>query len=300
VVSKPAAPWRIKGKKVYRGYAQRDLDAQYDLETAVGHDEHMACRDVAMAESLRVRDALKPETDVPYGPTPGQRLDVFKAKAPGAPIALYIHGGYWKGGSKESCLWFAGTFVGAGAAFLSIEYDRAPDVPIAEIVRQCRAAVAWAGENAADFNGDGANIHVMGHSAGGHLTMMTAAADWQAEHGIADPVRSVAVTSGIYDMEPLRLSLINEWAKLDKTEAVALSPLLNLPAAPRPAVVGWGADETEEFCRQSRELGVALQARGWPCRTFAVESTHHFNIARVLTDPAHPMTRAVLENMGLG
>jgi arylformamidase len=299
VVSKHAAPWRIKGKRVYRGFPQRDLDAEYDLETAVGHDAHTACRNVAMAESIRVRAALKPETDIAYGPTPGQRLDVFAAKKPGAPVAVYIHGGYWKGGSKESCLWFAETFAGAGAAFLSVEYDRAPDVGVAEIVRQCRAAIAWACEHAAEFNGDPANIHVMGHSAGGHLTAMVAAADWQAEHGIDDPVRSIAVTSGIYDLEPIRLSLINEWAKLDKDAVAAMSPIHNLPARPRPAVVGWGAEETSEFVRQSRDLAVALQARGWPCRSFAVEGCHHFNVARALTDASHPMTRAVLENMGL-
>jgi arylformamidase len=298
VVSKPAAPWRIKGKRVYRSFSQRELETEYDVEAAVGSEEHLACRAAAMADSLRVRDARGATTDVPYGPTGGQRLDVFAAPAPASPVAVYIHGGYWKSGSKESCLLFAETF--AGAAYVSVEYDRAPDVSVAEIVRQCRAAVAWVHEHAAEFNGDPANIHVLGHSVGGQLTAMVAATDWQGEYGIAvDPVRSIAVTSGVYDLEPVRLSFANAWARLDREAATAASPLFNLPARPRPAVVGWGADETAEFRRQSQDFAVALQARGWPCRTFAVEGRHHFNVARTLADADHPMTRAVLDNMGL-
>jgi arylformamidase len=300
VVSRPAAPWRIKGKRVYRAFSQEELDAEYDVEATVTAEEHLRCREHAMAEGARVRGLLAHQLDIAYGREPGEVLDIFPARAPGAPIAVYIHGGYWRLSSKEACHFFAETFVGAGAAYVSVEYDRAPAVTIDEIVRQCREAVAWVHAHAAEFNGDPASLHVMGHSVGGHLTGMVACTDWADAFAIGDdPVRSLAVTSGLYDLEPVRLCFANDWAMLDKEGAVRNSPILHIPQGQRPAVIGWGVDETAEFCRQSQDYAVALQARGWPVRTFAVEGRHHFNVAHVLADPQHPMTRAVLGNMGL-
>lgn len=300
MVSRPAAPWRIKGKRVYRAFSQEDLDSEYDVEATVTPEEHLRCREHAMAEGARVRDLLEHRLDVAYGRSAGEVLDIFPAREPGAPVAVYIHGGYWKLSSKEACHFFAETFVGAGAAYVSVEYDRAPAVTIDEIVHQCREAVAWVHLHAAEFNGDPDSLHVMGHSVGGHLTGMVAGTDWEGGFAIgSDPVRSLAVTSGLYDLEPVRLCFANGWARLDKESAVRNSPLFHIPRAPRPAVVGWGVDETAEFRRQSQDYAVALQARGWPTRGFAVEDRHHFNVAHVLADPHHPMTRAVLDNMGL-
>lgn len=86
-----------------------------------------------------------------------------------------------------------------------------PARTLAEIVRQCRAAVAWLYAHARNFGGDPMRIHVGGSSACAHLAAMMLASGWQAAHGVPDNlVAGATLLSGIYDLEPVRLGHPNE------------------------------------------------------------------------------------------
>lgn len=292
------APYRVKGKRVYRNFSQAELDRQYDARGTAPDGQFY--RDFLTRESARVRAAFECRLDVPYGSGEAEILDVFPATAAGAPVVYFIHGGYWRSSSQRDLDLYAATFIPAGAAYVSVNYALAPAASIDEIVRQCRAGLAWTCRNAADFNGDPDRIYVNGRSAGGHLAGMMLADGWRAAYGLPDDlVKGATAVSGLFDLEPVRLSSVNEWARLDRDSAWRNSPVHHIPGTGCKLLLAWGSEETEEFKRQSDLYAVAWRARGYPCRTMELAGKHHFASMPDLMDPTSPLTRAVFEQMGL-
>jgi arylformamidase len=257
-------------------------------------------RDFISENSARVREEMDCRLDVPYGPTPAEVVNIFPAEKPGSPIIYFIHGGYWRSSSQKDVDLYAEALVPAGCAYVTVNYLLAPEATIDEIVRQCRAGLAWAYNNAASFNGDPNNVHVVGRSAGGHLTGMMLADGWREEFGLPDDlIKSACALSGLFDLEPVRLSNVNDWAKLDKEAAGRNSPLHHMPKIPCPIIIAWGENETDEFKRQSDLYRVAWQSRGWPCQTMEFAGKHHFASMPDLMYPDEPCTKALLAQIGL-
>lgn len=285
------------GEPVYKQFDKDALDAQYNLRAR--HPDFQSYFDGYEEASGRTRAALECRLDVSYGDTPLQAVDVYPARAPGAPVLVFIHGGYWQGLDKRQFGFPAGPAVQAGAAVVSVNYDLAPAVTMDQIVEQCRRAVAWCAANAADFNGDPQRLHVAGHSAGGHLTLMMVLTDWTAQRLPADLVKGACAISGLYDLEPVRLSYLNEVLHMDVETARRNSPLYHLGRRGPPIIAAVGADETDEFRRQNGMLATALRARGVHCEELTLPGLHHFNIVQALDDPQSPLTRALLTQLGL-
>ena len=164
----------------------------------------------------------------------------------------------------------------------------------------CRAAVAWVWRHAAEFGGDPDRIYVMGKSSGGHVGGMMVTTDWAGLHDIpADAVKGALLVSGMYDLEPVRLTFRNEWLKLDKESAARNSPIRHIPTPRCPLVVAFGSLESAEFKRQSRAFVEAWRADGTPCRLIELPDRPHFSIDADLNDPSGPLLAAMLEMMGL-
>ncbi|MEE8554435.1 MAG: alpha/beta hydrolase [bacterium] len=283
---------------VYKQYDQQQLDAQFNLRAR--HPEFQDHFDWYEQASERARGDLECRLDVPYGDSSLQKLDVFPAATAGAPVQVYIHGGYWQSLDKSFFSYPAAPMVGAGAAFVSINYDLAPNVTIDEIVRQCGQALDWCYRNAASFNGDAERLYVSGHSAGAHLGMMMLTRDWSADGGLPAPaVKGVSAISGVFDLESIRLSYQNEVLRLDAEAARRNSPLYNLPRHGVPLIAAVGADETDEFRRQNGMLATAWRARGFHCEELTVPGQNHFDIVKSLQRADDPLTRAMLAQMGL-
>jgi arylformamidase len=283
---------------VYKHYDRQALDAQYNLRER--HPDFQRFADENERESERVRAALECRLDVPYGDTPLQALDVFPARKPGSPVQVFFHGGYWQRGDKRFYSYPAEAFVGAGAAFVSVNYDLAPAVTIDRIVDQCRAALAWCHAHAASFNGAAERIFISGHSAGGHLTLMTVLHDGGGE-GAPEPrvIQGACAISGVFDLEPIRLCYLNEALQLDAEGARRNSPLYHLGRHGPPLIAAVGAGESEEFRRQNGMLATAWRARGHACEELTLPGLHHFGIVQVLQRADSPLTRAMLHQMRL-
>src|SRR6185503_14837906 len=210
---------------VFRGYDQEQLDALYDTRRMVPDWQTYTDRFEARSAALRARmpDALA----LAYGPHPRERLDLF---LPGGverpPLQAFFHGGYWRSGEKERYSYIAEAFLDAGAAAAIVEYALVPGVDMDELVRQCRAAVSWLAAAADRLGFDGERIHVSGHSAGGHIVAMLMADGWEG----AGIVKSGLGLSGLYELEPIRLSYLNETLGLDPAAAARNSPALLTPA----------------------------------------------------------------------
>ena len=123
-------------------------------------------------ESAAARARLDCRLDVAYGSTPAETLDLFPSAAPGSPVVMFIHGGYWRALSSKEFSFVAGGLVPHGITVAVMNYALCPAVTIAEITRQSHAAVAWLAENAWRFSGDPTNLFAAGHSAGGQQVGM--------------------------------------------------------------------------------------------------------------------------------
>jgi arylformamidase len=284
---------------VFFGYERAALDREYDNSAKVANAAEYLAR--YPAESARARDGLPSRLDLRYGPNPGETLDLFLPdRAEPAPVHVFVHGGYWRSLGKADFSFVARAFQPAGALVAVIDYALVPTVDMDELVRQVRASVAWLYRNAAAVGGDPERITASGHSAGGHLVAMLMSTDWGGFAGLpADVVKAGCGISGLYDLEPIRLSYLNDTLGLTPETARRNSPVHVVPAAAGPLLLPVGELEGDEYHRQTESLAAARRRRGLAAEVMDMAGHDHFSIVTELEDPGTPLSRAILRQMGL-
>ena len=269
-----------------------DYEKEYDNRGRIPEHPEIFARWQREAAAYRAsaRDA---ELGLSYGPSPRQTLDLFPAKDDVAqtPLALFIHGGWWR--SLEPAM-FSQLAAGPNALGVTVAvagYDLCPQVSIATIIEQLRGASLWL------WRKQHKRIFVYGHSAGGHLAACMLAQDWKtfASDAPADLVPAAYAMSGVFDLAPLLHVSQNQDLKLDEAEARRVSPLhWKVPAGRRfDAVVG--SLESSEFLRQSKIIAEGWGARGVAARYEEIAGTNHFSVVDALSDPESAMTRRVVD-----
>ncbi len=294
--SSVAAPVAAGGF-LYRNFRTRaEIDAQYDVEASV--DDFGAYVDFFLSNSERVRRQLEPLLDIPYGATAAEHIDIYPARAPNAPLHMFIHGGYWHSLSSKEFSFVAEGLVEAGVAVAVLNYDLCPNVTITEIVRQSRAAVKWLHANARRYGCDPDRISVSGHSAGGHLTAMLMAADWAGAYGLPrDVVKGGCAISGLFDLAPFEHSWLQPKLRLNPEEIGRNSPILHIPPAAGPLIVTLGGDETAEFHRQSQDFLAAWTRAGLQGTYLDLPGANHFTVLEGYMDPHSPLCAAILRQI---
>lgn len=290
------------GETVFFGYDQETLDREYDNRRKVpAYPEHLARY---RERSLRARETLPARLDLRYGPASGETLDLFlpAATAPGgppAPIHVFVHGGYWTALEKADFSFVALGLQPAGALVAVIDYALIPAVAMDEQARQVREAVAWLHRNGPAFGGDPDRITISGHSAGGHLAVMAMSAGRGPVGSGPGAIRAGCGISGLYDLEPIRLSYLNQRLGLTCEAARRNSPVHAVPAAAGPLVLAVGALEGDEYRRQSHALAAAWRRRGLEAQVMERAGHDHFTIVAELGDPGSALARAIRRQMGL-
>jgi arylformamidase len=267
-----------------------EIDAQYNAGAAVADSaERLRMHGERSAEA---RARLRCIEGISYGPTLDETLDVFPAEGPASPVFVFIHGGYWRRFAARDYHLVALGLVPLGITTVCVDYSLCPKVTIDEIVRQCRAAVAWTLRRIGEHGGDPARVAVGGHSAGGHLTAMCLAARWDEDYGLArDPLAAAVLVSGIYDIEPLRNSYLQPSIQLDDGIVRRNSPMFGVRPCATPALVTWGADESAEFARQATQYHAAWQGAGNRGELLPQHGNNHFTAIDGLADPGSTLSR---------
>ncbi len=276
------------------------MEQQYNNRAAVPeHPELLA--DWAARSAAWEADA-KTVLELAYGDSNAETLDLFTADAEGAPVHMYIHGGYWQAGTKKSSSFVARPLVAAGAHVAVLDYALCPDVTLDEIVRQTRAALAWLYRNVGTHGGDAERITMSGHSCGGHLVGMAMATDWPSfGAGLPrDLVKGGVSVSGLFDLAPLIRTTINNKVGMDEENARRNSPVLHEPACAAPLALLVGGLESDEYHRQSRDFAAAWRAHGVPVEVSVVPERNHFTILAGMDTPDDPVIVAILKQSGLG
>ncbi len=247
---------------LYRGMDRAALDAAYNNGAAVAGSAQIVADWRRRSEIARVSSK-----ELRYGAAERNRIDLFEA-APGAPLLVFIHGGYWQMREKEIFAFLAAGPLAHGISVALVGYTLAPQKRLDGIVAEVRAALDFLGRP----------LLVSGWSAGGHLTAM------MMDH---PNVRGGLAISGIFDLEPMRLCYINEKLRLDEAEARRNSPLL-LERTNRELLITYGTAELPELQRQSKEFAARSGHRLLP-----LDGHDHFSILEELASPSGALTAAV-------
>lgn len=262
---------------LYRDLAtQEAIDQAYnpslglDLGAIVQHFE---------TQSERVRQNWRYIPDVPYGPTREEKLDIFPADHPDAPVLLFIHGGYWRSRCARDFSAIAQGPRELGMTVVLIDYALCPKVTLDEISRQARASLVWVRRHIAQYNGDPGRITLAGHSAGAHLAAMCLQTPWQRDYGLPqDLARAALLISGIYDIAPLRYSYLQPAIQLDSGIIARNSPMFGVQPSQAQALLTWGADESSEFARQSQDFLAQWHGAGNQGSALALPGANHYTV----------------------
>lgn len=275
--------------RAYGAFSRRELDAQYDTSKQLPDGDVRGYFDRFAAASELARRTCAFET-IRYGTRERELYDFFPGAA-GGPLVVWVHGGYWRRLSKDAASFVAPPLVAAGASVAVLNYPLAPGPTLDEIVASVRAGFAAAVERARRFGGASSRVFAGGHSVGAQLAAMLAA---------STELDGMLALSGLYDLEPLRHSHINEWIAMDAATARRNSPLYLRPLGTPPLVVATGGKEQPEFHRQQREYVAAWRAWGGRVRELDAPDDDHFSIALQLANERSEPARALLEMIGAG
>jgi arylformamidase len=228
-----------------------------------------------------------------YGRSPRQTIDLFppKGDTATAPLAMFIHGGWWRTLEPAMFSQMAAGPNARGVTVAVVGYDLCPQVTIATIIDEMRAACLYL------WRQQRKRIFIYGHSAGGHLAACLAATDWKtlAPDAPADLVPAAYAISGVFDLAPLLHVSQNQDLRLDAASARAASPLHWKVPAGRTFDAVVGSLESNEFLRQSRIIVDGWGARGVKTRYQEVAGSNHFTVVDALTDADSAMTKRVAD-----
>jgi len=242
------------------------LDTAYNNGAAVRNSAEIVTKWQARSDRLRAAHAAT--MDLRYAPAERNRIDLFPGRA-GTPLLVFIHGGYWQMRAKEVFAFIAEGPLAHGIGVALVGYTLAPQARLDSIVSEIRSSLDFLSKHHS-------RLIVSGWSAGGHLTAMA----------MPHPAAAAGLAiSGIYDLEPMRLSYINDKLRLDEAEQKRNSPML-LPATGKPLVVAYGKSELPELQRQSEDYAKAIRARA-----LGLAGHDHFTILEELASPDGALTR---------
>ncbi len=227
--------------------------------------------------------------DVAYGKGTKESLDLFPSKTPHSPVIVFIHGGYWRSLDKADHSFVAPAFNEMGACVVVPNYDLCPNVTIPQIVMQMVKCLAWVHKNIKHWGGDPRQIHVVGHSAGGHLAAMLMACNWSQYNADLphDLIKNALSISGLFDLTPLcKTPFLKDSIRLSDSDAVRCSPaFFPAPSAGKLISVA-GGSESAEFIRQNRLIQEAWGEHRVPiCEE--LPGQNHFGILSALITPHH-------------
>jgi arylformamidase len=288
---------------VYRDFDQQALDFQYNNQAQVADPKRYI--DWYATASGTARARVTHLRDIAYAGLPDERLDIFlpagASKNDRRPVVVFLHGGAWRNLNLANSSFPAEAFTARGTLYVAVGFSCMPAAgSLDEMVAQVRTALAWLWLNIESYGGDRNRLHLVGHSSGAHLGAMALCTDWPRLYGIPSGlVRSAVLVSGIYDLEPVRLSYRNEMLKLDRAAEIRNSPCRNLPVGGLPVLIGYGEFDSAEFRRQAHDFEAVWQRCYGNAGRIELAGLNHFETIETLTDPESRLSRATIKWFGI-
>jgi arylformamidase len=272
--------------KPWESMDRATLDLAYNNSKAVPESAAMF-RDW-QAQSERMRARVPDHLDLGYGPSPRNKIDYFSA-GPNTPVLVFIHGGFWQMRSKEDFAFLAESFVDSGISVAMVGYPLGPDASMDEIVADTHAAIRFLATRLPELGGDPRRVVVSGWYSGGHLATMV----------LEEPsLRGGVAISGLFDLEPLLKSYVNDKLHMDLATARRNSPMVLLPKTSKQLDLFAGGKELSEMRRQTADYASARRAAGLPVRYVEIADANHYTILNSMMNRDGEIHRAIVAMLG--
>ena len=243
------------------------------------------------------------------------KLDLYTPRNPSqpSPVLVYIHGGGWVGGSKESSTLRLLPYLQMGWSVINVEYRLARNSLAPAAVEDCRCALRWIIRNAEEYNLNPDKIVLTGHSAGGHLSLTTgilpasAGLDRQCPGNEILKVAAIINWYGITDVGdllegPNMKTYAVAWMGSMKNRhdiAGRVSPLAYVrPGLPPILTIHGDADPTVPY-DQAVKLHDSLTKARVPNQLLTIPGGRHGRFGREQTLRAYTTIKEFLEKHGL-
>ena len=265
----------------WRAMSRQDLDLGFNNSLAVA-----GSGDIVEGWGRRSADLRQRYPDhigLRYGDRERNRIDFLKA-AERAPTLLFIHGGYWQMRAKEFFTVMAEGVMAHGINVALIGYTLAPDATLDEIVAEIHAGIDFLVKQLPMLGAASGGIVVSGWSAGGHLTSMA----------LSHPqVRAGMAISGIYDLEPIRHSYLNEKLRLDEAMSRRNSPMIEAAGPLKPLSLVVGSAELPLLRKQTADFAAHRARYGLPVTYEEIPGADHFTILNEMMSPKGRITTLI-------
>lgn len=261
-------------------------------------------------QHLDIRYATRPGVDAKL-----TSLDIYTPKTaagarPTRRVIVMVHGGGWRNGDKGNASVIGSKrdlYVGRGELFVSVNYRLSPAVRHPAHVQDVAAALAWLHDNIARYGGDPAQLHLMGHSAGGHLAGLVATDPrYLKAHD-----KPLSILRSVVLLDPAALDLPGYIADVRKRGRQGMHALYTNAFGPegpawadaspsrhvgpgRPPMLIFYAGDRMELHTYGPRLARALTQAGAPSQAVDTVTLDHGQINSLIGAPGDAMTSLVL------
>jgi len=251
----------------------------------------------AFAQDSEIEYLMEP--NIPYANVGGTALalDLYRpADADNPPLLIWVHGGAWRFGSRESVE--VRELIEHGFAIASVSYRLTPVAPFPAQIHDLKAAVRFLRANAQRYGYRGSSIAIGGPSAGAHLAALVAVTNGSPAHegavgehlNTSSDVQALVsyfgasnLTSILDQSTPFGLNVRTPALELlyggpieDNAELARLaSPVFFVDANDPPMYLLHGDQDPQMPINQTHELHGAAKAAGIPVVFDVVHGSGH-------------------------
>ena len=251
----------------------------------------VACTPLTAINALSSGSESSVTLELPYGPLPRQKLDVYAPKSHTglAPVVVFFYGGNWSTGQRADYAFVGHALASRGYVAVIADYRLYPEVHYPEILQDAARAVAWAAVEVRRYGGDPARLFVMGHSAGAYNAAMVALdASLLGRHGMRpQDLRGWIGLAGPYDFLPIENPDARPVFFFPDTPASS-QPINHVTTAAPPALLiapQPGHDKLVNPQRNTGGLAAALRAQGRPVTEQYLAGVSHATLVASLASP---------------
>lgn len=240
-----------------------------------------------------IKERVAVVKNLSYSQTDNSLLDIYTPRKATAsmPLILWIHGGGYIGGSKDSRQDYAMALADAGYVVANIDYSLAPESLYPGPISQANEALAYMQLHASKYGSDMNRVFIGGDSAGAQIASQVAALITNTELAesmaiqpaiSSDQLQGALLFCGLYNMDSVRATafpnielFLTAYTGAKPFESFSeideLSTVQHINADFPPAFITVG--DADPFVSQSAELVTVLKANNVQVNSVFFEDT---------------------------